>query len=124
MLHLSAVSVCWVWFGFPVRIDLFLAYCGIGALSVGAIPSVLLVAERLVTPALVVAGALTVSAYGTWTVYVAPPVAPTPVDPTPFGWYLLGWVIVVAVTLAAGGIEYGFRQFRRGDEAESSRIRD
>jgi len=110
----------WIWFGFTMRVDLFLVYNGIGAVLLGAIPTLLLVTKRLVTPSFIVAGALTVSAYGTWSVYVAPPVTPTPVDPTPFGWYMIGWVIVVTLALVAGGTEYGVRYFRRGNNRPDS----
>lgn len=113
ILHLSIVVMLWIWFGFTARGDLFLVYSGIGAVLLGAIPTLLLVTKRLVTPSFIVAGGLTVSAYGTWSRYVAPPVTPTPVDPTPFGWYMIGWVIVVALALVAGGAEYGFRHLKR-----------
>ena len=119
LLHLSIAGILWLWFGFTARVDLFLVYIGIGALLLGAIPILLLVTKRLITPSLIVAAALTVSAYGTWSVYIAPPVTPAPVDPTPFGWYLIGWVIVIAVALVAGGGEYEFRRLKKtNDEQE------
>ena len=116
LLHLSIAGVLWLWFGFTARIDLFLVYLGIGALLLGAIPILLLVTKRLITPSLIVAGALTVSAYGTWSVYIAPPVTPAPVDPTLFGWYLIGWVIVIPVALVAGGGEYEFRRLKKNND--------
>lgn len=120
ILHLSVAGMLWIWFGFNTRIDLFLVYNGISALLLGAIPTLLLVTKRLVTPTFVIAGGFTISAYGTWSVYVAPPVSPTPVDPTPFGWYMIGWAIVVALALVAGGTEYGVRRFRRGNDRPDS----
>lgn len=125
ILHLSIVGVLWLWFGFTTNGGLFLAYTGIGAVLLGAIPSLLLVTKRLVTPSLIVAGALTVSTYRTWSVYVAPTVTPTPVDPTPLGWYLIGWFIVVVVALVVGGAEYGLRHFGKDNkEPESSQVHD
>lgn len=70
----------------------------------------MLVETRLVAPSMVVGVAFAASAYGTWSVYVAPEVTPTPVDPTSFGWYLIGWIVVPGAALVAGGAEYGIRQ--------------
>ncbi|WP_283403922.1 hypothetical protein [Halorubrum sp. DM2] len=120
ILHLLIAGMLWIWFGFTTRVDLFLVYNSIGAMLLGAIPTLLLVTKQLVTPSFIVAGTLTVSAYGTWSVYVAPPVTPTPVGPTPFGWYLIGWVVVVALALVAGGAEYGVRHFRKGNNRPDS----
>ena len=123
ILHLSIAGILWLWFGFTARVDLFLAYISIGAVSLGAIPALLLVTKRLITPSLIVATALTVSAYGTWSVYIAPPVSSTPIDPTPFGRYLIRWVIVVTVAFLAGGGEYEFRNSRKNNnEQEPTRI--
>lgn len=120
-LHLVVAGALWLWFGFSTRVDPFLAYAVVGAASLGAIPALLLVRGGLVAPSLVVAGALVASAYGTWSVYVAPPVTPTPVDPTPFGWYLVGWFLVAAAALLAGGVEYGLRRLGRDDGSGVSR---
>lgn len=121
-LHLVIAGALWLWFGFSTRVNLFLVWAVVGAASLGAIPALLLATGRLVTPSLVVAGGLAASAYGTWSVYVAPPVTPTPVDPTPFGWYLVGWVLVAALALLVGGAEYGLRRHWSEDGSGSSRV--
>ncbi|EMA63778.1 hypothetical protein [Halorubrum kocurii] len=76
----------------------------------GAVPVAILAETRLVAPSIVVGVAFAASAYGTWSVTVAPAATLTPVDPTPFGWYLIGWVAVLGVALIVGGAEYAIRQ--------------
>lgn len=117
LVHSALASGLWVWFGFTTRVqgnELFLGYILTGAVVLGVVPTLLLVTKRLVSPILAIAGLGLGSAYQTWSVYVAPEIAPTPVDPTPFGWYLLGWIIVIAVALILGGGEYGIRHLRSG----------
>ncbi|WP_435093568.1 hypothetical protein [Halorubrum sp. N11] len=110
LVHLIVTGALAEWFGFTMNVNPFLGYVAVGGLLLGAVPVVLLVENRLVVPSIVVVVALAVSAYGTWSVSVAPDVTPTPVDPTPFGWYLIGWVVVLGAALVAGGVEYGFRR--------------
>jgi hypothetical protein len=109
---LALVGGLWLWFGFTTRVAgnvLFLAYVALGALVLGAVPTLLFVTRRLVTPVVVVSGIGVVVAARTWLVYVAPQTPPAPVGPTPVGWSLLGWPAVAAVALAAGGVELRFR---------------
>jgi len=109
LAHLLVAGALAEWFDFAIGITPFLGYVAVGGLSIGAIPVVLLAETRLVAPSTVVV-ALAASAYGTWSVYVAPDAVPTPVDPTPFGWYLIGWPVVMGAALVAGGAEYGLRR--------------
>ena len=95
LAHLVVVAALAEWFGFSIGVTPFLLYVAAGGLLLGAVPVAMLIEIRLVAPSIVVAFAA--SAYGTWSVYVAPAVTPTPVDPTPFGWYLIGWVVVLGV---------------------------
>ncbi|KDS90711.1 hypothetical protein FK85_11005 [Halorubrum saccharovorum] len=110
LAHLIVGGALSVWFGFSWAANPFLAYVALGGLLLGAVPVVLLVENRLVAPSIVVAVAFVASAYGTWSVYVAPEVIPAPVGPTPFGWYLIGWVVVLGAALVTGGVEYGLRR--------------
>ncbi|WP_144923575.1 hypothetical protein [Halorubrum salsamenti] len=108
--HLIVAVALAEWFGLSIGATPLLGYVAAGGLLLGAVPVAIWVGSRLVTPTIVVGGALAASAYGTWSVYVAPVVSPTPVDPTPFGWYLIGWVVVLGAALVAGGAEYGLRR--------------
>ena len=110
LAHLTVAGALAEWFGFSVGVTPFLGYVAVGGLLLGAVPIAILVDTRLVAPSIVVGVALAASAYGTWSVYVAPAVTPAPVDPTPFGWYLIGWVVVVGAALLVGGAEYGLRR--------------
>ncbi|EMA64434.1 hypothetical protein [Halorubrum lipolyticum] len=110
LAHLAVAGALAEWFGFSIGVTPFLGYVALGGLSLGAVPVAVLVETRLVAPSIVVGVAFVASAYGTWSVYVAPVATPTPVDPTPFGWYLIGWVAVLGAALVAGGAEYGVRR--------------
>jgi hypothetical protein len=114
LAHLTVACALADWFGFSVGPSPFSGYVAVGGLLLGAVPVAILVETRLVAPSVAVAAALAASAYGTWSVYVAPDVTPTPVDPTPFGWYLIAWVVVLGAALAAGGVEYGLRRVLAG----------
>ncbi|MFO8114183.1 MAG: hypothetical protein R6U01_02280 [Halorubrum sp.] len=110
LVHLIASGALAEWFGFSIGGTLFLGDVVGGGLLLGAVPVAISVETRLVAPSSVVGAALAASAYGTWSVCVAPEVNPTPVDPTPFGWYLIGWPVVMGAALVTGGAEYGLRQ--------------
>lgn len=112
----TVTAALWTWFDFTTRVagnEPFLAYVAVGTFVLGAVPAVLLTTKRLLTPTVVVAGAFGLSAYGTWSTYVAPARPPAPVDPTPFGWVLLGWPGIALAALLVGGVEYGLRQYRK-----------
>lgn len=119
-IHLITAGMLWFYFGLTTKADLIGAYIVIGVVLLGGIPATLLVTKQLITPSLVVAGALTVSAYGTWAHYLLPISTPyrTTIDSTLLDWYLLGWFIVVIVALAVGGGEYRLR-YRRNNSYES-----
>ena len=111
--HLALVAALWLWFGFTTRVadnEAFLAYVALGALALGAVPTLLIAARRLASPAVVVGGIGLATAARTWLVYVAPQTPPAPVGPTPFGWYLVGWPVVAAVALAGGAVEHWLRR--------------
>lgn len=112
---LALTALCWTWFDFATRAgnELVLAYVGVGAFCLGALPAALATAKRLFAPALVVSALYLLSAYGTWSVYVAPATPPAPVDPTPFGWFLLWWPVVTVAALLVGGVEFGVRRYCR-----------
>ncbi|SEO92897.1 hypothetical protein SAMN04487948_10831 [Halogranum amylolyticum] len=118
LLHTVAAGVLWTWFGFDTGVagdEPFFAYVAVGAVLLGALPAVAVATRRLRAPALVVAAAFTLSAYGTWSIVDS---GLTPVDPTPFGWYLLGWPLVAVAALLVGGGEYGLRRYRRSPTAQ------
>lgn len=113
LLHAGLAALCWTWFDFSTRFtDAELAYLVVGAAALGALPAVLYTTKRLRSPTAVVTTLFTLTAYGTWSTYVAPTIPPAPVDPTPFGWYLLGWPAVAAAALLVGGVEYGLRRYQ------------
>jgi fluoride ion exporter CrcB/FEX len=121
-LHAALAALCWMWFDFSTDVtSAELAYLVTGALLLGALPTALLTSKRLLSPAVVVAVLFTLSAYSTWSTYVAPATPPAPVDPTPFGWYLLGWPAVGTAALLVGGVEYGFRRYRQPTTANGTR---
>lgn len=116
MFHAVVGVALWHWFQFTDFASLlgqgriaFVVYNGIGLVILGAVPAVLLLRSRLVSPALIVGSAFVWSAYETWQVVQSGLV---PVDPTPFGWYLLLWVAILAVVSLVGGLEYRLRDFR------------
>ena len=81
---------------------LFLGYTLLGMFALGFVPGLLYVRWRVITPGLLVGGALVLSAAGTWTIVSQ---GLTPVDPTPFGWYVLLWVGIVGLSVVVGWIE-------------------
>lgn len=104
-----------MWFDFTTRLagnGPFLTYVAGGAFLLGVLPAALVTTKRLVSPVVLVSILYVLSAYGTWSVYVAPTTPPTPVDPTPFGWFLIGWPVVAVTALLVGGVEFGLRRFR------------
>lgn len=111
-LHALMAAGLFELFGFTYpRIASVLAYQVVGMVLLGAVPAVLLLQARLVTPA------LTVGALGAWGVYRTwrtQQLGLTPVDPTPFGWYLLLWAAILALALFVGGVEYGVRRYAIG----------
>lgn len=115
---LALTALCWTWFDFSTHAgnELFFAYVAVGAFCLGALPTALATAKRLVAPAFVVSILYGLSAYGTWSVYVATTTPPTPVDPTPFGWFLIGWPVVAVAALLVGGVEFGLRRVRDASE--------
>ncbi|WP_018256973.1 hypothetical protein [Halomicrobium katesii] len=111
--HLALVAALWLWFGFTTRVadnEAFLVYTTLGAVALGAVPTLLIAARRLASPLVVVGGTGLATAAQTWLVYVAPQTPPAPVGPTPFGWYLVGWPVVAAVALAGGATEHRLRR--------------
>jgi hypothetical protein len=79
------------------------AYIVLGMFLLGFVPVLFYVGDRVISPVIVVAVLLLLSAAGSW---LANPVfAPTAV-PTPFALYILLWIGVIALAGLAGGVEY------------------
>lgn len=79
------------------------AYIFLGMFLLGFVPVLFYMGERIISPAVIVAVCLVLSAFGSWLVNSVR--APAAV-PTPFGLYILLWVGVIAFASVTGGLEY------------------
>lgn len=83
------------------------AYILLGMFLLGFIPVLFYVGEKVISPAIIVAVFLLLSALGSW---LAGPVRPPTAVPTLFGLYILFWVGVAALAGVIGGFEYRRKQ--------------
>jgi hypothetical protein len=79
------------------------AYIILGMSLLGFVPVLFYVGGRVISPGIVVAVFLLLSAVGSW---LAGPVRAPAAVPTPFALYILLWVGVVALAGLTGGVEY------------------
>lgn len=83
------------------------AWLAIGGLALGAVPVVLWRERRLVAPAVVVIGALSLAA---WRTLAGPTPGEASIAPSTLTLYGGGWFLPLAVALVAGAVEWAIRR--------------
>jgi hypothetical protein len=78
-------------------------YIVLGMFLLGFVPVLFYVGKRVISPGIVVAVCLLLSAVGSW---LANPVRAPAAVSTPFALYILFWVGIVALAGLTGGLEY------------------
>ena len=108
VVHAGVAAVLWnYWFdnlGEMLTIKpLNGAYIILGMFLLGFVPILFYVGGRVISPVVLVALFLLVSAFGSW---LGNTVRAPAAVPTPFALYILFWVGVVALAGLTGGLEY------------------
>lgn len=84
------------------------AWAGVGMLALGAVPVVLWRERRLVAPAVVVVGALSLAA---WRTLAGPTPGEASIAPSTLTLYGGGWFLPLAVALLTGAVEWMLRRW-------------
>lgn len=77
-------------------------YIGLGMFVLGFVPAVFYAGQKVISPALIVAGLLVLSGVGSW---IAGSVRAPGAAPTPFSLYILFWVGTVVLISITGSVE-------------------
>jgi len=87
------------------------AYIILGMFLLGFVPVLFYVAERVISPGIIVGVSLLFSVFGSW---LAAPVRAPAAVPTPFAPYILFWIGIVVLAGLTGGLEYRRTHQTRG----------